>query len=256
MNHKQRGVAIIFNHERIKKMTPRWGSKKDVIELEDTFKTMGFAVRVYQDPTLESISKILQSSAEEDYTDMDCLIVVAMSHGHSDCLYSSDNNIYPVNILWTSFTNNRCPSLAGKPKLFFIQACRGSDLDSGMQMVHQTDSVGCTYSLPIYADILVAYSTYEGYYSFRNPDNGSWFVQELCKELKQNWQTRDLLWMMTSVIRRVAVNYESFNPENRKYHGKKQIPAVVSMLTRLLYFGQVPPQLLALLVDQQIEYNG
>ncbi|CAL7951456.1 unnamed protein product [Xylocopa violacea] len=162
MNHKQRGVAIIFNHERIKKMTPRWGSKKDVIELEDTFKTMGFAVRVYQDPTLESISKILQSSAEEDYTDMDCLIVVAMSHGHSDCLYSSDNNIYPVNILWTSFTNNRCPSLAGKPKLFFIQACRGSDLDSGMQMVHQTDSVGCTYSLPIYADILVAYSTYEG----------------------------------------------------------------------------------------------
>ncbi|XP_076753763.1 caspase-1 [Xylocopa sonorina] len=246
MNHARRGVAIIFNHVNIKKMVRRTGSQKDVDALSDTLKTLGFEVRVYLDPTLESISRILQSAAAEDYTNADCLIVVAMSHGQSDCLYSSDNNIYPVDILWTSFTGNRCPSLAGKPKLFFIQACRGSDLDSGVQMVHQTDSVGSTYSLPIYADILVAYSSYEGHYSFRNPENGSWFVQELCKELKRNWQTRDLLWMMTSTIRRVAIKYESFSPENKKFHGKKQVPSVVSMLTRLLYFGQVPAELLKL----------
>jgi len=41
---------------------------------------------------------------------------------------------------------------------------------------------------------------------------------------------------MTFVNRRVAIEYQSYVPENEKYHGRKQIPSVVSMLTRLVYF--------------------
>lgn len=41
---------------------------------------------------------------------------------------------------------------------------------------------------------------------------------------------------MTFVNRRVAIEYQSYVPENERFHAKKQIPSVVSMLTRLVYF--------------------
>lgn len=41
---------------------------------------------------------------------------------------------------------------------------------------------------------------------------------------------------MTCVNRRVAIEYQSYVPKNEKFHAKKQIPSIVSMLTRLVYF--------------------
>jgi len=41
---------------------------------------------------------------------------------------------------------------------------------------------------------------------------------------------------MTFVNRRVAIEYQSYVPQNEKFHAKKQIPSIVSMLTRLVYF--------------------
>ncbi|XP_029165327.1 caspase-like [Nylanderia fulva] len=74
------------------------------------------------------------------------------------------------------------------------------------------------------------------FYSWRNPDVGSWFIQALCEELDLHGRRRDLLSLMTFVNRRVAIEYQSYVPQNEKFHGKKQIPSIVSMLTRLVYF--------------------
>ncbi|KAK1128114.1 hypothetical protein K0M31_003599 [Melipona bicolor] len=67
----------------------------------------------------ELINPFIKAAAE-DHTDADCLIVAAMSHGESGFLHTTDN-VYPVDMLWTPFLGDRCPSLASKPKLFFIQ---------------------------------------------------------------------------------------------------------------------------------------
>lgn len=45
---------------------------------------------------------------------------------------------------------------------------------------------------------------------------------------------------MTAVVRRVSIEYQSFKPEKESFHQKKQVPSLVSMLTRLLFFGDVP----------------
>ncbi|CAK9831339.1 unnamed protein product [Anthophora retusa] len=182
----------------------------------------------------ELINPFIKASAE-DHKDRDCLVVAAMSHGESGFLFSTDS-MYSVDVLWTPFTADRCPTLAGKPKLFFIQACRGTSTDSGIQM-HETDATP-TYTLPSFADILIAYSTYDGYYSWRNPEHGSWFIDALCQELNEHGKTHDLLRIMTSVIRRVAIEYQSYVPHSEKFHQKKQIPSIVSMLTRLVYFSK------------------
>ncbi|CAK9798525.1 unnamed protein product [Anthophora plagiata] len=238
MNHKQRGIAIIFNHIHFKNMAERNGAQKDSSNLASTLMQLGFDVRVYLDPPLRTISTVLQSTSAEDHTDSDCLVVAAMSHGESGFLFSLDS-MYSVDVLWTPFTAERCPTLAGKPKLFFIQACRGTNTDSGVEM-HETDSTS-SYTLPNFADILIAYSTYDGYYSWRNPDTGSWFIEALCQELNENGKTHDLLRIMTSVIRRVAIEYQSYVPHSEKFHQKKQIPSIVSMLTRLVYFSKKEP---------------
>lgn len=68
---------------------------------------------------VELINPFIKAAAE-DHTDADSLIVAAMSHGESGFLHTTDN-VYPVDMLWTPFLGDRCPSLAGKPKLFFIQ---------------------------------------------------------------------------------------------------------------------------------------
>ncbi|XP_046620580.1 caspase-1-like [Neodiprion virginianus] len=236
MSHPRRGVALIFNHIHFVNMATRTGTIKDCKNLGEALDSLGFEVRVYNDPSFKTISQVLRSVAAEDHSDADCLVVSAMSHGESGFLHSSDE-LYSVDRLWTSFTGDLCPSLAGKPKLFFIQACRGNRLDQGVTVIHETDSA-TSYSIPAYADIMVAYSTYDGFYSWRNPDAGSWFIQAICKELAKNGRSRDLLTIMTFVNRRVALDFQSYVPQNAKMHAKKQIPSVVSMLTRLVYFSK------------------
>ena len=61
---------------------------------------------------------------------------------------------------------------------------------------------------------------------------GTWFIQELCKVLEEHGKNNELLWMLTKVCREVAVTRGT---ENRK----KQIPCIVSLLTRSVYF---PPK--------------
>jgi caspase-like apoptosis-related cysteine protease len=77
-----------------------------------------------------------------------------------------------------------------------------------------------------------------GYYSWRNPKQGSWFIQALCDELRLNGRTRDLLTILTFVCRRVAIDYRSNVPGNEAMDLMKQIPTITSMLTRLVYFRQ------------------
>lgn len=92
------------------------------------------------------------------------------------------------------------------------------------------------YTIPTTADILVMYSTYDGHYSWRNPQNGSWFIQALSRELNEHGKVKDLLTILTGVSRRVAYEYQSNVPGNEKMHAMKQMPSIVSMLTKVLYF--------------------
>lgn len=99
-----------------------------------------------------------------------------------------------------------------------------------------SDSSKGSYKLPSMADILVMYSAFPGYFSFRSTTQGSWFIQSLCEELKNRAHNDDLLRILTFVNKRVAINYESFVPRNKELNEKKQVGVIFSTLTRLLYF--------------------
>lgn len=79
------------------------------------------------------------------------------------------------------------------------------------------------------------FSPTEGYYSWRSPGSGSWFVQALCSILNEHGKSLEILQILTRVNDRVARHFESQSDDPR-FHEKKQIPCVVSMLTKELYF--------------------
>lgn len=180
--------------------------------------------------------------ADQDHTNFDCFVCVLLSHGEEGIVFGTDK---PVQIkdLSDCFKADRCPTLVGKPKIFIIQACRGLQTDSGVkihvtpdQHVDETDGPsGQTIKLPVEADFLFAYSTVPGYFSWRNGANGSWFIQALCETLEKMGESLEIRKLLTIVNRKVAQNFQSFNPDNAPFHEMKQIPCITSMLTKDLF---------------------
>ena len=61
--------------------------------------------------------------------------MAVLSHGEMGILYASDQP-YKPDRLWGHFNAEKCPSLAGKPKLFFVQV---SETEIVSKIVHQID---------------------------------------------------------------------------------------------------------------------
>lgn len=241
MTHQRRGLAIILNHEHfeIPSLKPRAGTMVDCENLCNALTHLHFEVSVYKDLRLKEISEQMDEISQMDHADHDCLLIAILSHGELGYIYARDVQ-YKLDSIWSYFTATRCPSLAGKPKLFFIQACQGDQLDGGVELRGRTETDGdstMSYKIPVHADFLIAYSTIPGFYSWRNTTRGSWFMQSLCKELNANGKKYDLLTLLTFVCQSVAVDYESNVPDSPIMHQQKQIPCITTMLTRILKFG-------------------
>ncbi|KAJ8972474.1 hypothetical protein NQ314_000167 [Rhamnusium bicolor] len=225
MDHRKRGLAFIFNHEVFEcgGLKSRSGTNEDCKNLKECLMGLGFDVQVFKDL---------------NYTDIEYHIkqVAVLSHGEMGIVYAKDTP-YKPDYIWTVFTADKCPTLAGKPKIFFLQACQGDKLDGGINLRTETDGeIHNTYRIPVQADFLIVYSTVKGYYSWRNTTKGSWFIQSLCEELKRKAHDHDLMTILTFVSQRVALDYESNVPDSITMHRQKQIPCVMSMLTRLIHF--------------------
>lgn len=242
MNHLRRGVAIIFNHEsfEIPSLKSRAGTNVDCDNLYQTLTNLHFEVNIFRDYRLKEITSKVEEIASMDHSDHDCVLIAILSHGELGYIYARDVQ-YKLDSIWSYFTAQRCPSLAGKPKLFFIQACQGDQLDGGVTLkgraTTETDGDSTmSYKIPVHADFLIAYSTIPGFYSWRNTTKGSWFMQSLCAELNQNGKRYDILRLLTFVCQRVAVDFESNTPDSPMMHQQKQIPCITTMLTRVLMF--------------------
>ncbi|KAG9510821.1 Caspase-1, partial [Fragariocoptes setiger] len=242
MNHPRRGLCLIFDNEKFdhpsQKLSPRTGSHVDSNALFGVFRTLDFDVRVFKDLSASAIKKQLKAYGSLDHSQSDCFACCVLTHGEHGNLYGSDGSRYPIDLLFSEFLGHKCPSLVGKPKLFFIQACQGDRFDRGV-MVTGGDSLDTAtyFRIPTYADFLICYSTLPGFYSWRNTQDGSWFIQALVRVLTEYSSKLDLLSMMTITSHQVAYKYTS-NATTPEFSQKKQVPCITSMLTRRIYFPQ------------------
>ncbi|XP_028831614.1 caspase-3-like [Denticeps clupeoides] len=168
------------------------------------------------------------SVSQEDHTEMSCFACVLLSHGGPGTVMGADGVSVTVRSLTSTVTTDLCPSLQGKPKLFFVQACRGTMLDSGVEHdcgESEQDFVGAA-DIPE-EDFLCCYSTSPGYSSWRNPTYGSIFVRELCDVLTRH-RRLEITRLLTRVNHQVGTFFQS-------HTGKRQMPCIISKLTKELY---------------------
>ncbi|CAH1795558.1 unnamed protein product [Owenia fusiformis] len=244
-SHPRRGVAIIINQRDFDPdtgMGARMGTDRDADALEVRFYALGFEVVRYNSITATLMVSVLNKAGKMNHSDADCFACVILSHGEEGVVYGTDG-VVPIEKLTEPFKGNKCESLRGKPKMFFIQACRGQKFDEGVETtdddgegLDETDA-NTVHRIPAEADFLMAYSVVPGYFSWRNSTRGSWFIQALCSVLEKYGENPDydILRIMTRVNRMVAYDFES-RAAREFMNRKKQIPSIVSMLTKEMYF--------------------
>ncbi|XP_068177875.1 caspase-6-like [Antennarius striatus] len=247
MDNNRRGLAIIFNQERFfwrLGLNDRHGTNADCYNLERSLKDLNFEVKTYQNyKQIEVLNKICEA-AEADHSDVDCFLLVFLSHGEYDHIYTYDGKI-KIQDMTALFKGDKCRSLVGKPKIFVLQACRGDRHDDPVTPCDAVDSeiktnevvvdASAIHTLPAGADFIMCYSVAEGYYSHRETLNGSWYVQDLCELLQQYGTSLEFTELLTLVNRKVSMRSVGRSTDPKSI-GKKQVPCFASMLTKKLYF--------------------
>ncbi|XP_067055298.1 uncharacterized protein [Acropora muricata] len=237
MSRAPRGIAIIINNKNFLRSSgmdkyPRNGTDVDRDALEKLFEYLKFKVTIYNDVTADRMKQIAQEMASWNHSAYDAFIFSILTHGKEGLLYGTDGTI-SIRDLTSEFKD--ATTLAGKPKMFFFQACQGNRYLDGMDVPDGPDSEASSeVSVPVGADFLYAYSTAPGYRSWRNLVDGSWFIQSLTKVFEEKAERMDILRMLTRVSARVS----TFKSRTGEYYSdnKRQVCSIVSRLRKDLYF--------------------
>ncbi|XP_075954694.1 uncharacterized protein LOC142956831 [Anarhichas minor] len=264
--HQPRGLCVVINNEYFlgTLLTNRRGSQEDVEALRSVFTLLGFTVLVHNNLTAEAMRQELRKLGSRDFSDEDALVVCVLSHGAMGCVFGTDEQKVSLKELTRPFTSRGAPTLAGKPKLFFIQACQGSDYqklyapfplmsrqeevvrESFEEVVRESfeevvrgsppeaDAHGVFSEMPSWdTDFLLGMATVSQSISFRNISTGSFYIQELCTQLRRSAESSkkdDILAVLTRVNREVS---------NREFLVFKQIPEPKYTLTKKLVLKYV-----------------
>ncbi|XP_012877686.1 PREDICTED: caspase-9 isoform X1 [Dipodomys ordii] len=254
------GYCLIVNNVNFcpaSRLSLRTGSNVDCEKLQHRFRQLHFSVEVKCDLSAKQMVQALTELAQRDHRALDCCVVVILSHGcqashlqFPGAIYGTDGCSVSVERIVNIFNGTHCPGLGGKPKLFFIQACGGEQRDHGFEVTlsspedrgsssdpepdaapfqegaRSSDQLDAMSSLPTPSDILVSYSTFPGFVSWRDVKSGSWYIETLDGVLEQWAHSEDLQSLLLRVANAVA--------ERGVYN--KQIPGCFNFLRKKLFF--------------------
>ncbi|KAM6173463.1 caspase-9 [Erethizon dorsatum] len=236
-------------------LSTRTGSNIDCEKMQRRFSQLHFQVEVRCDLTAKEMVRALAELARRDHHALDCCVVIVLSHGcqashlqFPGAVYGIDGCPVSVEKIVNTFNGTSCPGLGGKPKLFFIQACGGEQKDYGFEVACMSpdkapgsspesdavpfqggpgplDQPDAVSNLPTPSDILVSYSTFPGFVSWRDTSCGSWYIETLDGVLERWAPSEDLQYLLLRVANAVS--------EKGIY---KQIPGCFNFLRKKLFF--------------------
>ncbi|KAI1726960.1 caspase domain-containing protein [Ditylenchus destructor] len=137
---KPKGLALIINNHRFRQdaygrsLGNRDGTEADRKKITKLLEQLGYHVLpVLTDLTAEDMFKAAREfAANPDHTRMDSCVVVVLTHGDYDQFLGVDGEPLKQHTFLSCFNASNAPTLAGKPKIFIFQACRGARQDAGV----------------------------------------------------------------------------------------------------------------------------
>ncbi|XP_029309754.1 caspase-8 [Cottoperca gobio] len=222
--HNPRGLCVVISNEDFlgTELRKRSGTKEDEKSLHTVFTKLGFTVVIHNNLTAEDMRLELKNLGSRNFSNDDALVVCVLSHGEKGCVYGTDAEQVSLQELSRPFSSGRAPTLAGKPKLLFIQACQGSGYQKGSmpcapkpkhemgdRQSRLEEDAGPLHveTVPWDADFLLGMATVQECKSFRNTSTGSIYIQQLCLQLMRyanSVENDDILAVLTRVNREVG----------------------------------------------------
>ncbi|XP_040021721.1 caspase-2 isoform X3 [Gasterosteus aculeatus] len=272
MNSSPRGFALVISNVTFDPcaapdLDPRKGGEVDDEVLRKVFTELDYVVKVHRDLTAQDMRTCIEEfSRRPDHRTMASCVVCLLSHGVEGAIYGTDGQLLKLDWVFESFDNAHCPLLQNKPKMFFIQACRGEEMDCGVEQIDgpvRTCSPSCEQrdagregqgdasarqrgdmgriKLPQRSDMICGFASLKGTAAMRNTKRGSWFVQELNKRLRLHARDTHLADIMVQVNRHIKER-EGYAP-GTAHHRCKEMSEFTSSLCKDLYlFPKYQPQ--------------
>lgn len=166
---RPRGICLIFNNKKFNEnhthLQERMGTEKDVESLKLLWEKLHFNVIIKTDLTAHEMYDTARDYSRLNHSNYDCFVCCILSHGIQGGIYGSDGEVIEIGLITQQFKGTACRSLGNKPKLFFVQACRGSDFDPGVQAdaVRNSDEEAMRHSAePNEGHFLLGYATPPG----------------------------------------------------------------------------------------------
>lgn len=241
MSNMRHGVALIINNKQFRRHSERSGSDRDEANLVQTWLYLGYRVEVRRNCTSAQITGIFQdmdhfletsdkASGAENAVANDSFVSCILSHGNKDEIIGADSK--GVKMVELERMIGRSKKLRSKPKLFFVQACRGSN--AGAEIQSDDDK---QHRVNNRSDMFFSYATVPGDHAYRDPTKGSWFVTEMCKTLCELAPSCTLYEMQQRVNAALPGNPDYQVPSSGAQKAKyAQQPANAGTMTKCVHF--------------------
>ena len=179
---EHRGLAVIIGNSYMrqqdiqphKKLQPLNGPRTDTERMKDAFDYLKFTTVVKHNLTKEKSVSLLKSLGQFHYPKHCQRFVLTFSgHGGDGFIFCDDGKIITISEIVAEISpKSDNHSLAGIPRLFFFDGCRGDSVDRGF--VACGGNKEWRSKIPSTGDVLVAYATTEGYKAFEKFGGGLW----------------------------------------------------------------------------------
>uniref|UniRef100_UPI003AAD04D5 caspase-2 isoform X2 n=1 Tax=Centroberyx gerrardi TaxID=166262 RepID=UPI003AAD04D5 len=274
MGSSPRGFALVISNVTFDPcaapdLDPRKGGEVDEEVLRKVFTELDYLVTVRRDLTAQGMQMCIEQFCRRpDHRTVDSCVVCLLSHGVEGAVYGTDGQLLQLDWVFESFDNAHCPLLQNKPKMFFIQACRGEEMDCGVEQIdgpERTCSPSCEQrdagregegdadsrqrgemgrpriKLPQRSDMICGFASLKGTAAMRNTKRGSWFIQEINTALRLRARDTHLADILVQVNGRIKER-EGYAP-GTAHHRCKEMSEFTSSLCKDLYlFPKYHPQ--------------
>ena len=189
MTSAMHGVAFIINNKTFANTIrhgEREGTDRDEYNLLQTCAFLGYRPIIFRNLTsieikqvFENLDKYLKDSdnGARNKVAHDSFICCILSHGDRGVVFGSDSE--PVKLDNVEKWAGKSKTLRDKPKIFFIQACQGTELGTEAAPTVKSDGDSTSERAHIYT----CKASVIGDKAYRYTTMGSWFVIEVCKIL-------------------------------------------------------------------------
>ncbi|XP_030043156.1 caspase-2 [Microcaecilia unicolor] len=251
MTSQPRGHALLISNIHFQgcgDLDFRSGADVDQAALDRLFSHLGYRVTVRNDLTVQEMQVELENFSHlPDHLHVDSCMVALLSHGVEGAVYGVDGKLLQLQDVFRLFDNASCRSLQNKPKMFFLQACRGDETDRGVDQrdgKERAESPGCEETdagkeeqlrvrLPTQSDMICGYACLKGTAALRNTKRGSWYVEALTSVFSENarhMHVADMLVKVNGLIKQ----REGYAP-GTDFHRCKEMSEYCSSLCKDLY---------------------